>query len=580
MANIEPPINMVEEVSQRVVLEDVSEDQPNRGIDSVSHHKIRIDHKAYQSAEQQHQQTILSEEDHLPPPPPPDDDGKFGKSSLPYCCTTTRSEILPPYVFPPPRDDRFTNTLNIINAPTMSSSHVLSFNLFPIAKMKKKPVSLKAEKFNPMNYMVLYEEVMQCEAAREHFQSYLKLVHNEEPLLFLNTLNEYKQEYERARAEMFALVRRMSSCCENQATSPPTVSPSTMMITSESSPLSSSLMFSPLGKSQCSEHNHMEEDSFFMNPIRRYCSTPSVHCHSKLHFLQKYLHHHRHSSPCGGQVMEEEVHIFKRVLHLWDKLNEIRDLFIAPQSKYQLNLASTTHSKPLGNALTEISKLLNPIRPFLMRNEYSSTASSSKHIKEEHNSSNVMAALLELRRNSELSNRSTTSVNSGSEIGGFMMEDHLLLNEGENTFYSPCLILDRMNPEVLFATIEFTVNLDLSMDQFPRYSRSKELFTFLEEKGEEFTRSIALDISKGHHLDIRFKALDFHSNVITDRDIYFAYMLSKDTSDWEELSFSRTPTHLQTFISKNSHLIGQEKMNGLRLNKMVLHLPYNIGKLL
>ncbi|KAG2375109.1 hypothetical protein C9374_010113 [Naegleria lovaniensis] len=467
-----------------------------------------------------------------------------------------------PYVFPHPTTTTLEVETSRISSPRASSS------LSRLFLKKKKREEAFAPKFNPLNYRVLYEELMQCEAAREHFQHYLKSVHNEEPLLFLNALNEYKQEYARVRAEMTALVHRRSSCYDDASMFSSTTSTVSVSTVLASTPTSKSQFSGPVEEESCSSSRR--NSSCPSSPSSPTSPTRLNHHPCKFRLLSQKLHQCSWGNKLHTTTLDEEATIFKRVMLLWEKLNEISDLFIAPSSKYELNL-SKKHSEPLVNAFSDIASLLNAIRPFLSI----MPSSPSKLSKEKRNSSNsnVAAAILELRRNSEASTRSShTSASSGS---GVSSEDQVVDYE-DNIFYSPCRILERMNPDLLFTSIEFQVNLDLSMDQLPRYARSKELFTFLEEKGEDFTRSIALDISKGSHWDIRFKYNDFHSPFITDRDIYFAYMLSKDTPDWEELSFSSHPNLLQTFFSKTSHTIGQEKMKGLRLFKMVLHLPYNI----
>ena len=102
------------------------------------------------------------------------------------------------------------------------------------------------------------------------------------------------------------------------------------------------------------------------------------------------------------------------------------------------------------------------------------------------------------------------------------------------------------------------------------------LISFLWKKGEEFTRSIALNVSNGYSVDVRFKPNDFKSQLMTEKDVFFAYTLAEDTPDWKELTYSEKPNMLQTFVSKTSYVIGQDRMKGMKLFKLVMHLPYAV----
>ena len=115
-----------------------------------------------------------------------------------------------------------------------------------------------------------------------------------------------------------------------------------------------------------------------------------------------------------------------------------------------------------------------------------------------------------------------------------------------------------------------------SYDQFPRYVRSATLHKFLSKKGKDYTRTIAINVSNGYNVDIRFKPKDFQSQLMTEKDIFFAYTLSEDTPDWKELSYHEKPNPLQTFVSKTSYSIGQDRMKGMKLFKIVMHLPYSV----
>ncbi|EFC36885.1 hypothetical protein NAEGRDRAFT_59903 [Naegleria gruberi] len=137
-------------------------------------------------------------------------------------------------------------------------------------------------------------------------------------------------------------------------------------------------------------------------------------------------------------------------------------------------------------------------------------------------------------------------------------------------------ILEILNPSNILEDVETKAILDLKYDEFPRYARSNTLHLFLVRKGEEYTRRIAINIANDFYVDIRFKPKDFESQLMTDKDVYFAYTLSEDTPDWKELTCSEKPNFLQTFVSKTVYSIGPDEMKGMRLFKLVMHLPYAV----
>jgi len=130
-----------------------------------------------------------------------------------------------------------------------------------------------------------------------------------------------------------------------------------------------------------------------------------------------------------------------------------------------------------------------------------------------------------------------------------------------------------IKPDLLFKQVYFMVNMDLKLDQFPRFARSEMLRSFLREKGEDFTRGIAIDISKGFEVDLRFKPHDLVHNTIDDNHIYFGLTLAEDTPDWELVL---DEPNLQTFVSKTRYTFDKGSMKGLQLAKAVITLPFRI----
>ena len=132
-------------------------------------------------------------------------------------------------------------------------------------------------------------------------------------------------------------------------------------------------------------------------------------------------------------------------------------------------------------------------------------------------------------------------------------------------------VLGALNPDTLFDSVKATLHFDLKIDQFPRFVRSEHLLKFLKQKGEAYTRKIALDISKGYNVDIRFKPNDMKEKSFTDNNIYFGYVLAEDSPDWEVLL---DKPNLQSYITKTSYVFEPET-EGLKLTKVVMQFPYS-----
>ncbi|EFC47519.1 predicted protein [Naegleria gruberi] len=135
--------------------------------------------------------------------------------------------------------------------------------------------------------------------------------------------------------------------------------------------------------------------------------------------------------------------------------------------------------------------------------------------------------------------------------------------------------LNIVDPDVLFNEIVISVNVDLKLDQFPRFSRSKFLLDFLNKQGEAFTRSIAIDVSRGFHVDIRFLPKDLSKNFIYDKDIFFGFSLIEDSPDWQVIPCSAMSNQAQLYHSNTSYIFGNNA-TGMKLYKMVTILPYKL----
>ncbi|KAL9657398.1 hypothetical protein ABK040_014386 [Willaertia magna] len=136
--------------------------------------------------------------------------------------------------------------------------------------------------------------------------------------------------------------------------------------------------------------------------------------------------------------------------------------------------------------------------------------------------------------------------------------------------------IELLHPFKLFEDVSFNVNLDLKLDQLPRFLRSEMYTKFMKEKGEKYVQTIATDISNGYQVDFKYKPKDFTSPILTDKDVYFAYQLFEDTPDWELIydSFKKNQKlFTQAFISHTNYVFGNSK--GFKLTKFVMHFPYS-----
>ncbi|EFC37155.1 predicted protein [Naegleria gruberi] len=133
-------------------------------------------------------------------------------------------------------------------------------------------------------------------------------------------------------------------------------------------------------------------------------------------------------------------------------------------------------------------------------------------------------------------------------------------------------VLDLLNPSILFDGMALAISTDLKFDQFPRFVRSDALFKFLQKKGEKYTRSIAINISQGYEIDIRFKPSDLEDRIIDDKLIYFGFTVMQDTPDWE---FVKVTDLYQLQLSKTTYFFDNDKKeSGLKLHKTVAIFPF------
>ena len=327
----------------------------------------------------------------------------------------------------------------------------------------------KKTKFDPRNYMIIYEEVMNNSEAREVFRNYLKKVAcNEEPMIFFNELTKFRKEYLKCKHQILQL------------------------------------------KNQLDDSNCLEQ-------TMKYCK------------------------------------------HVYDLAKQILGTFIKSASLMELNLGKS-QNKILNYWNSEIEPyMLQKIRDVVPKRKGSVTSNNGDYLSE-----------------SPL-NLPSSPVIKGSamlvtEVSPVRM--YPSLSEVKTITYNDLIrIFNMMDPEKVFEKAVFAVELDLKSDQFPRFARSKELFEFLEKQGENFTRSIAVDISRGYNIDIRYKLKDFNKVQILERDLLFSLTMAEDSPDWDSIKSSKVSNKTQLYNSKTTYSFGEQN-EAMKLFKMSSLIPY------
>lgn len=294
----------------------------------------------------------------------------------------------------------------------------------------------------------------------------------------------------------------------------------------------------------------------------------------------------------------------KTVAELYRMAKEMIANYMEKASKYQLNVSSdvTTSLEKRWNVITSVLKSCG----HNVEHTRVHSMNLSKHFfKSEAFESDMLSLELDhdIKLPTVVVETPQDEGNGQSEILEYVEEnkstsnntnlDHLSSNnlEYESSLFVKCLghIEDKsqfcdvlVKLCQLFDNVEYFVYNDLAMEHFPRFKKSKEAKNFLLSKGEDFTKKIAINIKLGYEIDLRYKAKDFISPSITDKDIYFMIMLCNDDS-WEKVTEKTLhvekdlTTSYQVFTSNKKILIGEEKENtNFKLAKVEILLPFSV----
>ncbi|KAG2370769.1 hypothetical protein C9374_014227 [Naegleria lovaniensis] len=301
----------------------------------------------------------------------------------------------------------------------------------------------------------------------------------------------------------------------------------------------------------------------------------------------------------------------KTVAELYRMAKEMISNYMEKESKYQLNVSSevTTSLDKRWHVISSVLKTFGNVRVHSMsltKQLFKSEAFESEMLSLEldqdviklptvivetpQEEGNCQAEILEYIEDtkSSASSSSTPPPSNDPQHLSACSNNNL---EYESSLFVKCLghIEDKNQfNDILvklcqiFDHVEYFIYKDLAMEHFPKFKKSAEAKNFLLSKGEDFTKKIAINIKLGYEIDIRYKAKDFISPSITDKDIYFIIMLCKDDS-WEKVTEKSLHvekdlvTSYQVFTSSKKFLIGEEKENtSFKLAKVEISLPFSV----
>ncbi|KAF0983365.1 hypothetical protein FDP41_010430 [Naegleria fowleri] len=391
-----------------------------------------------------------------------------------------------------------------------------------------KAANRQSGNFDPINYMVIYEEAIKDKELRRVFCDFLKKCHVEEPILFMNSLDQYRTDYEKSLKDLGGWTGGV----------PHTPSTSRSSLASQNALLVSTALevFSRNSISERSDNNFTGGD-IALSP------TSANSAFDMMVTALQLSNATLQSSSLYGQTVKNMNNIKlmkKHIKHLFELSKNMVQTFLTIGCEKELNLGATQKQiLDRWELLCENYDLISNVDGF-------SDVSS----------------------NSDASVSSAVSSPSTASAGSYLSNSKLgCLPAFLNT------ILLQLEPDYIFGQVLFSVNLDLKLDQFPRFVRSDMLYKFLKEKGVKYTRSIAVDISKGYKVDLRFKPQDLKNKIITDDYIYFGFTLAEDTPDWQCILNKDKPYLTQAYISKTSYSF-DESMKGMKLAKIVVHIPH------
>ncbi|KAG2377912.1 hypothetical protein C9374_008997 [Naegleria lovaniensis] len=390
---------------------------------------------------------------------------------------------------------------------------------------QQKNQNRQSGNFDPLNYMVIYEEAIKDKELRRVFCEFLKKCHVEEPILFMNMFDQYKADFEKSLKELGGWIGVV----------PQTPVTSRSSLASQNALLVSTAL-------EVFSRNSISERSDNLGDVAL-SPTSMNNAFDMMATALQLSNATLQSSPLYGLTVKNMNNIKqmkKHIKHLFEHCKNLVQNFLTVGCDKELNLGATQKQiLDRWELLCENYDLLSNVDGF---SDVSSNSDAS-----------VSSAV------SSPSTASAGSYLSYSKVG--------CLPAFLNT------ILLQLEPEYIFGQVLFSVNLDLKLDQFPRFVRSDMLYKFLKEKGVKYTRTVAVDISKGYKVDLRFKPQDLKNKIITDDYIYFGFTLAEDTPDWQCILNKDKPYLTQAYISKTSYSF-DESLKGMKLAKIVVHIPH------
>jgi hypothetical protein len=124
--------------------------------------------------------------------------------------------------------------------------------------------------------------------------------------------------------------------------------------------------------------------------------------------------------------------------------------------------------------------------------------------------------------------------------------DHVyaLLNASEQFTKQEALLV----PLTIFDRIYEIVFRELREDSFARYIRSKPFHAFVNQMGQDFIDSIAIDISMKAYQDVILRKEDFSQTSICQKDVDFFKTVLGDSTEWDQVKNAQG-----VFVSKTRY---------------------------
>jgi len=131
----------------------------------------------------------------------------------------------------------------------------------------------------------------------------------------------------------------------------------------------------------------------------------------------------------------------------------------------------------------------------------------------------------------------------------------------------------KKTPEEIFADTIKIIKLELFMDNYPRFIRTKECLKVLQK----FLKDAEVIVFK-EAIDFPYSDKSFREHWVSDQDIQFLRLLAKDNFDWELIG--SITNNLNTFFSYRNYMPQVSYFKNASIGKFELIMPYSLEKVI